>query len=325
LLAAITWIDYVTGYELGLFVLYLAPVALTAWYGSRRAGLAFSLASGACWYLSDRLSLHPYSNALLIYWETMMRLVSYVTTALTLARIRTDLRKREDLLHVVSHDLRAPLGALVGQAKILRRRAEGDSFATARLDAVLRSASRMDDMIEDLVDSARKDSQQLRIEPVPVDVGTYLRELLDRNGPLLEADRIRLIVDGVESPIALADVNRLERIILNLLSNALKYSPPDSPVELRAAASGAWVTISVIDHGPGIPREDLPHVFDRFYRGKGTVARGGLGMGLYIVRMLVEALGGRVRVEPSPEGGTAFHVVLPAPQDRVAPATPEVG
>jgi signal transduction histidine kinase len=311
LLAAITSIDYATGYELGLFVFYFIPVALAAWYGSRGAGIVFAIASGVCWYLSDRLTLHPYSNAYLIYWETLMRLVSYLTTALTLSHIRGDLRQREEVLHVVSHDLRAPLGALVGQARLLRGRAGGDDFAAARLDAILRSASRMDSMIEDLLDSARKESRQLRLQARPIDVGAYLSELIERNGAALEVDRIRLTRDG-ERLVALADADRLERIVLNLLSNALKYSPPERPVDLRAAASDGFVTISVADQGPGIPAEDLPHVFEPFYRGLKTAARGGLGIGLYSVRILVEAHGGTVRAEPGREGGTTFHVALPA-------------
>ncbi|HEX9402599.1 MAG TPA: HAMP domain-containing sensor histidine kinase [Anaeromyxobacter sp.] len=312
LLAIITWVDYATGYELGFFIFYFVPVALTAWYGSRKAGIAFAFASGLCWYISDRISHHPYSNALLIYWETFMRLVSFLTTALTLSHIRNDLRQREDLLHVVSHDLRAPLGALVGQAAMLRKRSDRDAFAKARVEAILRCASRMDAMIEDLLDAARTESHQLRLEVGPVDVGTYLSELLDRSASLLEVDRVRLVLDGAGGLVARADPNRLDRIVLNLLTNALKYSPTESPVELGAAAAGGWVTISVADHGPGIPDEDLPHVFDRFYRGERTAARGGLGIGLYSVRLLVEAHGGTVRAEPGRHGGTTFRVALPA-------------
>ena len=111
LLAVITWADYATGYELGFFVFYFAPVALAAWYGSRTAGVLFAVLAGGCWFLSDLLTQHPYSNALLIYWETFMRLVSFLTTALALSKIRSDLRRREEVLDVISHDLRAPLVA----------------------------------------------------------------------------------------------------------------------------------------------------------------------------------------------------------------------
>jgi hypothetical protein len=97
LLALITWLDYVTGYELGFFIFYFVPVSLAAWLVGRRAGVAFAVASGACWYLSDHLANHPYSNAYFIYWETAMRLASYLTTALTLARIRADTVQRQRL------------------------------------------------------------------------------------------------------------------------------------------------------------------------------------------------------------------------------------
>jgi hypothetical protein len=89
-LALITWLDYITGYDFGFFIFYFIPVSMAAWLVGRRAGVAFAIASGACWFLSDRLANHPYSNAFFIYWETAMRLVSYLTTALTLARIRAD-------------------------------------------------------------------------------------------------------------------------------------------------------------------------------------------------------------------------------------------
>jgi len=313
LLAVITWIDYVTGYEFGFFVFYFIPVALTSWYGCRRAGTAFAIAASICWYLSDRLSLHPYSNGLLIYWETFMRMVSFLTTALTLSHIRGDVRRREDLLHVISHDLRSPLGALVGQASMLRKHVAGDPFAARRIEAVLRCATRMDAMIEDLVDSARSDSRQLRLRPEPVEVAPYLSELIERSAPLLEVGRVRLSVDRAAPMTALADPGRLDRVVLNLLTNALKYSPAESPVELQAASGDGCVTISVSDHGPGIPSADLPHVFDRFFRGQATRARAGLGLGLYSVRLLVEAHGGRVRVTPGHQGGTTFTVTLPRP------------
>jgi hypothetical protein len=88
LLLVLAWVDYVTGYEFGFFIFYFAPVSMAAWWGGRRAGLAMAVAAAVAWYLSDRLANHPYSNAFFIYWETFMRLVSFLTTGLTLSRIR---------------------------------------------------------------------------------------------------------------------------------------------------------------------------------------------------------------------------------------------
>jgi hypothetical protein len=97
LLAFTTWLDYVTGYELGFFIFYFVPVSSAAWLVGRRAGVVVALASAGCWFLSDRMAHHPYTNTLFIYWETAMRLASYLTTALTLARIRADTVARQGL------------------------------------------------------------------------------------------------------------------------------------------------------------------------------------------------------------------------------------
>lgn len=313
LLAVITWIDYLTGYELGLFVFYFIPVGLAAWYGSRAAGLALAVASAACWYVADRLNLHPYSNALFIYWETFMRLVAYVTTALTLSNIRARMRERESLLHLVSHDLRAPLGAVVGQAQILRRSAGADSWTVARADAILRAASRMDAMIEDLVDAARLESGRLRLELEEVELAAYLGELLARMGASLDVERVDLAMPVVgahrgagrpQAPRAGAAELAVERA--QVLSRG--QGPP------RGREPGRLGRHLRRRRRAGHPSRGFPHLFQRFYRGRGAPSRDGLGLGLYGARLLVEAHGGRIEVESAPGAETRFRVELPAAQ-----------
>jgi signal transduction histidine kinase len=311
LLALITWIDFATGYEFELFVFYFIPVGLAAWYGGRAAGLSFAVASAVGWYFADRLALHPYSNGLFIYWETFMRLVSYFTTALTLSAIRRGMQEREDLLNVVSHDLRAPLGAVMGQAQILRRRPEADPWTVARADAILRASSRMDAMIEDLVDGARLDAGRLRLDLEDVDLPAYLGELLARMGDSLDVARVDVALPGPDRVAVRADPRRLERVLVNLLSNALKYAP-ESRVRVEVASGAGWVDISIVDHGPGIHAEDLPRLFQRFHRGRGTGSTDGVGLGLYGARRLVEAHGGRIQAESTPGAGARFRVRLPA-------------
>jgi signal transduction histidine kinase len=320
LLASITWFDLLTGYELGLFVFYLVPVGLAAWFGSRRAGLAFAVAAAAGWYASDLLDQHPYSNQFLIYWETFMRFVSFAITALALARVRSEMRQQEDLLGVVSHDLRAPLGAVSGQARILRGRAGSDPWVAARADAILRASQRMDAMIQDLVDGARHQAGKLRLELRSFELQPYLAELLRRMEGSLEVERVDLAVAATAGLQVRADPDRLERILVNLLSNALKHSPPGRRVRVGAELRAGWLVVSVADEGPGIAPEDLPHLFERYYRGRGEPPGDGLGLGLHSSRMLAEAHGGHVRVETTPGGGATFLVALPA-----APARPERG
>ena len=97
ILVLITWLDYVTGYEFGFFIFYFIPVSITAWFTGRNTGLAAAVLAAACWFLSDRLSHHPYSNAYFVYWETFMRFASFLTTAMTLAKIRSTLHRERRL------------------------------------------------------------------------------------------------------------------------------------------------------------------------------------------------------------------------------------
>jgi signal transduction histidine kinase len=312
LLALVTWWDAVSGYELGLFILYFFPVAIAAWWGSRRAGVLFACAAAVCWYGSDRFAEHPYSMPLLIYWETFMRFASYLTTALALAKVREGMRRQEDLLRVVSHDLRAPLAALSGQAQLLRRRTEGDAWMTARADAILRATGRMDGMIADLVDGAMEAAGKLRLDVQAVPLQPFVAELMGRMQGALEVERVDLALSA-RPPLAVkADPGRLERVIVNLVSNALKYSPAEERVRVDAEEREGRVIISVADRGPGIPPAEVAHLFRRYYRGRAARDRAGLGLGLYSTRLLVDAHGGDLTVEAAPGGGAVFRVSLPA-------------
>jgi signal transduction histidine kinase len=321
-LLLITWIDYVTGYDLSLFVFYFVPVALAAWYGSRPGGLAFAVASAACWYLSDWLSGHPYAHPLLIYWETLMRLVAYGMIALALAKIRADAERQRDLLRVVSHDLRAPLTAIVGQAQLLGGRLEAGSWAAQRAEAVLRAARRMSTMIDDLLEAARLQARRPELALEAVELRPFLVELLARMAGTLDCARVDLELPAGRAA-ARADRARLERVVVNLLSNALRYAPPPSRVQVRVATSGPSARIAVVDHGPGIAPEDRAHLFERYYRGRASAGTEGFGLGLHGARILVQAHGGSLRVEPTPGGGASFEVELPvAEAPEASPARP---
>jgi signal transduction histidine kinase len=219
--------------------------------------------------------------------------------------------ERDDLLRAITHDLRTPLNAIYMQAHAVERGVGGPERATERGRSMLKSCERMSQMLQDLSDSARLEAGRLQLLPQPVDLAELARELLDRLRGGLDVDRVRLAVDP-GAPRALADPSQLERIFVNLLSNALKYSPPETDVEVRVAAADAGVALSVADHGVGITPEDQTHLFERWFRARGTRRPEGLGLGLYITRLLVEAQGGRILVASSPGQGSRFQVLLPA-------------
>jgi PAS domain S-box-containing protein len=243
--------------------------------------------------------------------------IGVVATYTDVTPLRQLQEERETYIHAISHDLRAPLTVVKGHVQLIEETLAGDGppGVADSLAAIDRGITRMNVMIQDLVDTARVEGGQLQLALAPVRLQDYLPDLLARSRVLLDIRRIRLAVPPTLPP-ACADANRLERICLNLLTNALKYSEPGTPVEVRARQVDGMVEVAVRDQGPGIPPEEQARLFQRFSRGS-TRAGEGLGLGLYITRRLVEAHGGTIRVESTPGEGSTFTFTLPvAPENE---------
>ena len=234
------------------------------------------------------------------------RTLGTVTTLFDVTHQREAAEQREDLLRAVSHDLRTPLTSVLLQAHRLASHPDPD--LRRRGEVITSGARRMEALIRDLVDSARLETGQIHLDLRPVDLGAYLSDLLART-PALDTSRIALEVEPGTS--ALADPDRIERVVVNLISNALKYSPPGSPVRLSVRRAGDEVVTAVADRGEGITAEELPKIFGRYYRSQRTHSVEGTGLGLYIARLLVEAHHGRIHAESSPGDGSTFSFTLP--------------
>ncbi len=232
--------------------------------------------------------------------------------AVTIARLRDARELQDDLVRAVTHDVRTPLQVILFQAERLARIAgeQGDERVLRSAVTAVASARRIDAMLRDLVDSARLDRGAVRLEPRPVSLPALVRDLLAGSAGVLDVGRVEMQVPD-DLPRVRADASRLERILANLVSNALKYSEPGTPVRVAAARQDRVVRVSVADRGRGIPAEELPRIFDRFFRGRGAAGEG-LGLGLYIVRMLVEAHGGTVSAESTIGEGSVVSFTLPA-------------
>jgi protein-histidine pros-kinase len=220
--------------------------------------------------------------------------------------LRRAIEEREDIQRALSHDLRSPLSVIRMQAQRLLSRVEEASVREGLL-AILTSTTRMESMIRDLVEAARLEGAPL--EKRPIDLGSFLRELLTRAADVVDANRIE--VEIAEVPPVAADPTALERILTNLVSNALKYSPPNAVVRVRAEPREGEVVVAVIDEGAGIPPGDLPHLFERFWRARPRGRTEGLGLGLFITKQLVTAHGGRIWVDTEPGRGSTFFFSLP--------------
>ncbi|MHB8993038.1 MAG: sensor histidine kinase, partial [Chloroflexota bacterium] len=219
---------------------------------------------------------------------------------------------REDFISMISHDLRGPLTVILAQAQMIQRAPETLGATRKNAAAIETGARRMNVMIQDLVDSARLESGQLELDCSPLDLLAFVQDLRERMVAGMGGDRIR-VESELELPVAFADANRLERILINLLSNALKYSDTDAEVVITLARQDQEAVVSVSDHGQGIAPEELPHLFQRYRRTwQARSSTEGLGLGLYISRRLVEAHGGRIWACSELGRGSTFSFTLPA-------------
>ncbi len=222
--------------------------------------------------------------------------------------------QRDDVLYRVSHDLRSPLMVIRVHTEVLKQllaEASTSALALKNVDAISVAVQRLNVMIEDLVDSAGHESGQLRLRQAALDLHSFVLDLLVRLGGVIQTERIR-VVPPRTLPKALADPDRLERIMVNLLMNALKYSTPDTEVAVTFEARDGEVVTTITDSGPGIPPDEKSHLFQRFRRvGQHGSHHEGLGLGLYTTRSMVEAHGGKIWVESEVEKGSSFSFSMP--------------
>ena len=224
-------------------------------------------------------------------------------------------RAKYEFLATLSHELRSPLGAILTWAHLLRSGKLDAAKTEHALDAILRSAKAQKQLVEDLLDVSRIIAGKLGLELQPVDLAQVIGAAADVVRPAAEAKGVEL--ESVLSsfrPVVPGDPGRLEQVIWNLLSNAVRFTPKGGRVEVRLGVADSRAEVRVSDTGKGIRADFLPHVFERFRQADSGTARvhGGLGLGLAIVRNLVELHEGTVEVESPGEGqGTTFRVTLP--------------
>lgn len=215
-------------------------------------------------------------------------------------------------MHLIAHDVRQPITIARGHAQILKHILErGDvTRAKSSADAIDVATRRLDAMIRDLVDSARYEAGMIQLEREPIELASFISDLRDRIAALLDTERMH--VEAAAPVIADADPNRLERILTNLLSNAEKYSDPGTEIVIYVEVCAGEAIVAVSDRGQGIPASVLPRLFERGFR-VGTAVRkaAGMGLGLYITRLLVEAHGGRIWADSQEGTGTTFFFTLP--------------
>ena len=270
--------------------------------------------SFALWREEVRLHSHPWTASDLEAADELQRRAIEVDLERRLLSEQRAVRARDDLIAVVSHDLRSPLSAILMQAELMlnRHAAGGEESATVLrggAERIRRSAAHMKALIDDLLDLARIEAQRFALHLQSVESRALVEEALLAASPLAEAKRITLAAELIDSPRLEADPERIFRVLSNLLGNAIKFTPEGGTITVRAERRGDELLITVVDTGPGIAADQLPHVFERYWKAQ-PASQVGAGLGLYIAKGIVEAHGGRIWAESS-AGGARLTFTLP--------------
>jgi signal transduction histidine kinase/CHASE1-domain containing sensor protein/ActR/RegA family two-component response regulator len=228
--------------------------------------------------------------------------------------LRQSNRIKDEFLATLSHELRTPLNAILGWIQLLRTRKLNETKTNSALETIERNSKSLSQLIEDILDVSKIISGKIRLHVTQINLESVVSDAIDTVQPAADAKQIQ-IKTQLDAVVVWGDLNRLQQILWNLLSNAIKFTPKEGKVEIHLKqTSDDLVQIKVIDNGQGIKPEFLPYVFDRFRQADGSITRsfGGLGLGLAIVRHLVELHGGTVSADSAgEEKGATFTVNLP--------------
>jgi two-component system sensor histidine kinase KdpD len=234
-------------------------------------------------------------------------------------------RLRTSLLSSLSHDLRTPLGAITGAASSLLEDRANVPEATRRglLETILEESQRMSRLIGNLLDMIRVESGALQVQkewqPLEEPVGVALIRLDDRL-----RDHPVTVTLPPDLPLVPLDTVLIEQVFINLLENAVKYTPAGTPIEISAVVTDGVVRVDVADRGPGLPPGEEARIFEKFHRVPSAAVAGGIGLGLTICRGIVTAHGGRIWAENRADGGAVFRFTLPLAGSPPAPVPAEL-
>jgi signal transduction histidine kinase len=304
-------LDPVWGRQHNRHLVFLPTVMLAAWFGGFGPGLlsvALSTVALGCFWTESTPGAHVNSDLVLFFFVSVA--ICEIVQSLHLARARADDAKRahERVMEVVVHDLRNPLTAIKATSEALQNTADLEASFQRRLNIIDRAASRIESLIGDLVDAAQVERGELAMTIQQEDAQSIVEEAIDLQTPLARERGVSLKSKRPGGTILVScDRHRLLQVLGNLIGNALRFTPEEGHITVGIEARDGVVRFAVDDSGSGIKPEDLPHVFEQYWKGDSK----GTGLGLYIARSIVRAHGGEIAVRSEPGRGASFFFTVP--------------
>jgi len=342
-------IDYVTGVEISLSIIYLFPVFLASWFLNIRTGIAISIGSAILWFLADILGGHSYTHPLIPFWNTIARLVIFISFTIIISRLKIAFNERAKLIdkltmnleeirqtqeelkrksqelahsnveleqfaHVVAHDLKNPLLGVEAYVYRFKKHYKGklDADAEKYIDYILDGISRMRGLIEDLLEYAKLEKKVKEFGSSNCN-DTLKRALANLRVAIEESGAL---VTHDKLPNIKIDETQLIQLFQNLIGNAIKYRR-EEPIRIHVSAEGKkseWL-FSVSDNGIGIDPQNTESIFEIFQRSKGDSDHPGTGIGLAICKRVIELHKGRIWVESELGKGSIFFFTIPIVTD----------
>lgn len=292
-----------------LLILFLAPVFLASWYAGWRYGAVVAFYSAASAFVTETILITRGRFEPRLILILVVRLAAYLIIARTIARLHEARRQQEELTNFIVHDLRSPLASSITGLMTLQQTSQALPASDKEMvDLALISNERALGLVNSILDVAKLESGKMTVATNEVELAGFVEDCLQQVELWARGHGIRLETD-IQTDRARLDPDLTSRVIVNLLGNALKYSPDGGAVTVRAALVHGAVRFSVVDEGPGIPQEYADVIFEPFGQVRGT--QGGTGLGLTFCRLAVHAQGGKIWVESQLGKGTTMQFTIP--------------
>ncbi len=316
-LMLLVWaMDWVSGPDISTSIFYLIPIFIATWLINRHTGLAFSIAGAVFWFITDYTTNTNLATWTIPFWNATVRLGFFLIVVYSLDALRRSRQRQEDLLTFVIHDLRAPLGNMLTALDMLQTGnfvSQPDEKQRELINLSLSSGQRMFVLVDSLLDLSRLESGNLHAQKESIKLTQLFAESISQVVLTAEFKHITFAQKFESQETAVfADASLTQRIIVNLLNNAIKFSPERGVIKLQAIVSNdREVIISIHDQGNGIPTEWQQRVFAKYGQVSGGKS-GGSGLGLTFCKLAVEAQNGRIWLDSQPGKGTTISFSLPA-------------
>lgn len=311
--------DYLTDPAISSLVAYLIPVILVTRYAGRTPGIIISVASAFIWLLADIMSSPEHFLVIVNFWNLVEKLGIFLVVVYILMRLAQKEEERKNMLAMVAHDMKNPALVAMGFSTRLLKGKVGS--LTESQEGYVRlihdELTRLERLILEFLDVARFEANEFKLNPAPLNVAANIKKHTEAVWVEAQRKRINISLDfpAEGTLLVYADVVQFDKIVRNLLGNAINYTEAGGFITVKINAGKEYVLVQVTDTGRGIPAEQIQHIFDPFYRIKNDYS--GFGLGLPIVKSIVKAHRGNIWVESVPGKGSTFSFTLPRHHDVI--------